>query len=124
VNAAACIDCHTRFEKGKLVAGTEFGGGMEFPFPDGSKVRSGNITPDAATGIENRTEAAFINMFHSRSVSATLARKLNPGEFNTIMPWNMYGKMKEEDLKAIYAYIKTVTPIKHTVVKYSPAGGK
>ena len=43
----------TQFAKGKLVAGTEFGGGREFPFPDGSKVRSGNITPDNATGIGN-----------------------------------------------------------------------
>lgn len=124
VNAAACKECHTRFEKGKLIAGTEFGGGREFPFPDGSKVRSANISPDELTGIGKWTEEQFIERFHSRSDSATLARKLDPGEFNSIMPWTMYGKMHDEDLKAIYAYLKTVKPISNTVQKFSPAPGK
>lgn len=89
VNAAACKECHTQFAKGKLIAGTEFGGGREFPFPDGSMVRSGNISPDGATGIGKWNEALFIKLFHSRSDSATLTSKLKPGEFNTIMPWTM-----------------------------------
>jgi len=121
VNAAACKECHTQFAKGKLVAGTEFGGGREFPFPDGSKVRSGNITPDNATGIGNWTEETFIALFHARSDSATLATKLKPGEFNSLMPWTMYGKMHDEDLKAIYAYLKTIVPLNNKVQKYSPA---
>ena len=112
------------FEKGKLVAGTEFGGGREFPFPDGSMVRSGNITPDAASGIGNWSEEMFMNLFHSRSDSATLARKLAPGEFNSIMPWTMYGKMADEDLKAIYAYLKTVGPISNKVEKFTAAVAK
>jgi hypothetical protein len=37
------------------------------------------------------------------------------------MPWKMYGGMKESDLKAIYAYLKTITPIENRVQKYSPA---
>jgi len=52
-----------------------------------------------------------------------LRRKLQPGEFNSIMPWTMYGRMHDEDLKAIYAYLKTVTPINNTVVKFTPAPG-
>ena len=121
VNAAACMECHTQFAKGKLIAGTEFGGGREFPFPDGSMIRSGNISPDAATGIGNWNEELFLNTFHSRSDSATLARKVQPGEFNSIMPWTMYGKMHDEDLKAIYAYLRTVTPINNNVTKFTTA---
>jgi len=124
VNAAACMECHTKFEKGKLVAGTEFGGGREFPFPDGSFVRSANISPDAASGLGKWTEEMFLARFHERSDSTTLRRKLQPGEFNSIMPWTMYGRMYDEDLKAIYAYLKTVTPINNTVVKFTPAPGK
>ncbi len=124
VNAAACKDCHTQFSKGKLVAGTEFGGGREFPFPDGSIVRSGNISPDNATGIGGWNEAQFIKLFLSRSDSATLTNIIKPDEFNTIMPWTMYGKMTEEDLKAIYAYLKTITPINNTVQKFSPVAIK
>ncbi len=34
----------------------------------------------------------------------------------------MYAGMKEEDLKAIYAYLRTVEPIPNKVVKFIPAG--
>lgn len=37
------------------------------------------------------------------------------------MPWTMYGKMHDEDLKAIYAYLKTIAPVNNKVQKYSPA---
>ena len=62
--------CHSQ-EKGELIAGTELGGGREFRFPDGSLARSGNITPDKETGIGNWTEKQFLDLFHSRSDSAT-----------------------------------------------------
>lgn len=118
VNAAACIECHTQFEKGEFIAGTEFGGGREFPFPDGSLVRSGNITPDKETGIGNWTEKQFLDLFRSRSDSATLATNLKPGDANTIMPWTMYGKMTDADLAAIYAYLRTIKPINNSVQKF------
>ena len=124
VTAAACIDCHTKFEKGSPVAGTEFGGGREFPFPDGSMVRSGNITPDKETGIGKWDVDAFVDMFRVRSDSATLTTKLKPGDFNSIMPWTMYGRMHEEDLKAIYAYLRTVPPINNKVTKFTLAAKK
>ena len=121
VNATACIECHTKFDKGQLVAGTEFGGGREFPFPDGSKVRSGNISPDMETGIGSWSKDKFISLFHSRSDSTTLHSTLKPGDFNSIMPWTMYGKMTDADLEAIYTYLRTVAPIKNDVVKYTAA---
>jgi len=34
------------------------------------------------------------------------------------MPWAMYGKMKEEDLKAMYAYLRTVPPVSNKVEKW------
>jgi mono/diheme cytochrome c family protein len=120
-NAASCVECHTKFEKGSLVAGTEFGGGREFPFPDGSIVRAANISPDEETGIGGWDDETFVSIFRAHSDSATLNTKLNPGDFNSIMPWTMFGQMKEEDLKAIFAYLKTVTPIKNEVVKFTPA---
>ena len=42
------------------------------------------------------------------------------------MPWNWLGMMTDGDLKAIYAYLKTVPPIKNHVpdpVPPSPIGG-
>lgn len=124
INAAACMECHTQFSKGKLIAGTEFGGGREFPFPDGSVVRSANISPDVATGIGDWSETTFLNTFHSHTDSAMLAKKLSPGDFNSIMPWTMYGTMHDNDIKAIFAYLKTVTPLKNTVMKFTAANKK
>jgi cytochrome c553 len=117
--AAACMECHTKFEKGSLIAGTEFGGGREFPFPDGSVVRSGNITPDMETGLGSWTEQTFVNKFRLYTDSAILNTKLSTGDFNSIMPWTMYGNMTDEDLKAIYAFLRTVKPIKNSVVKFT-----
>ncbi|WP_208458802.1 c-type cytochrome [Kaistella flava (ex Peng et al. 2021)] len=118
-NAAACVECHTKFEKGSLVAGTEFGGGREFPFPNGSIVRSSNISPDKETGLGDWTEKMFLDLFHTRSDSTILNTKLKPGDFNSMMPWTMYGKMNDEDLSAIFAYLKTVKPIKNSVVRFT-----
>lgn len=120
VNAAACIDCHTQFDKGKLIEGTEFGGGRGFPFPDGAVVTSANISPDA-TGIGTWTEELFLQRFRTNSDSAMMSRTIKPGEFNSIMPWTMYARMTDEDLKAIYAYLKTVKPQQNTVTKFTPA---
>jgi len=121
VNAGSCVECHSKFEKGSLIKGTEFGGGREFPFPDGSIVRSANISSDENTGIGGWDDETFVSLFKAHSDSATLATKLKPGEFNSIMPWTMYGKMKEVDLKAIFAYLKTVKPVTNNVVKFTPA---
>lgn len=120
-NAAGCKECHTKVDdKANLIVGTEFGGGREFPFPDGSILRSSNISADKETGIGSWTEEQFINLFRSRSDSVTLNTKLKSGDFNSNMAWTMYGKMKDEDLKAIFAYLKTVAPIKNTVEKFTP----
>jgi mono/diheme cytochrome c family protein len=119
-NAGGCIECHTKVDKGEKIKGTEYGGGREFPFPDGSMVRSGNISPDNETGIGSWTEEAFINLFHQRSDSTMLNTILKPGEFNTIMPWTMYGKMDTEDLKSVYAFLKTLKPISNKVDKFTP----
>jgi hypothetical protein len=31
------------------------------------------------------------------------------------MPWQAFGRMSEEDLRAIYQYLKTVPPVKNDV---------
>ncbi len=118
-NAAGCMECHTKAEKGNLLVGTEFGGGREFPFPNGATIRSSNISPDNETGIGKWTIEMFIGTFHARSDSTILHTTLKPNSFNSIMPWVMYGKMTEEDLKAIFTYLKTLKPIKNKVEIYT-----
>jgi hypothetical protein len=119
VNAAACIECHTQVDKGQIIEDLAFGGAREFAFPDGSILRSANITPDEETGIGKWTEETFMARFRMYTDSAYVLPSVKPGEFNTIMPWTMYAKMKDEDLKAIFAYLKSLKPLSNKVVKYS-----
>lgn len=42
----------------------------------------------------------------------------HPGKENSIMPWSTYGKMKDEDPKVIYAFLRTVPPVSNMVEKY------
>lgn len=121
-NMSACIECHTQVEKGQVIKELMYGGGREFQFPDGSVLKSANITPDVETGIGKWTEEEFIKKFKSYTDSGYVSPKVAPGEFNSIMPWTMYAGMTEEDLSAIYAYLRTVPPMKNQVVKFSKAG--
>jgi hypothetical protein len=118
-SAAACIECHTPVDKGQIIASKAYSGGREFAFPNGNIIRSSNITQDEKTGIGSWTEKQFVQLFKIRSDSAALHQKVGPNDFNTIMPWTMYGKMKPEDLKAIFAYLKTVKGIRNQVERFT-----
>jgi mono/diheme cytochrome c family protein len=120
-NASGCIECHTQVDKGQIIRDQAFGGGREFKFPDGSAVRSSNITPDTETGIGKWSEEAFVQRFKAYADSSYQTPAIAPGEFNSIMPWTMYGQMEREDLVAIYTYLKTVKPIAQPVVKFTSA---
>lgn len=116
-NAAGCVQCHSREEKGQTIPGTEFGGGFEFGQPAGV-ARSANITPDKETGIGNWTLEMFTGKFKAYTDSSYVPKKLAPDEVNTPMPWAMYAGMTTTDLEAIYAYLQTVRPIRNQVVKF------
>jgi len=118
--AAACKECHTQQDKGQPVEGMELAGGFEFKMPSGGMVRSSNITPDKETGIGSWTETGFVKRFRTYADSSYQPAAVQKGNFNTVMPWMMYGKMNEQDLSAIYAYLKTVKPIKNEVKRFEP----
>ncbi len=113
VMVAACTECHTQAEKGKLIPGLEFAGGREFQMPNGV-LRSANISPDVETGIGNWTEDVFVTRFKAYTDSANIS-KIENARVNTIMPWAMYAGMDTTDLKAIYTYLKTLKAIKNQV---------
>ncbi|MEO5977649.1 MAG: c-type cytochrome [Chryseolinea sp.] len=121
VNAASCVECHTPFEKGKIVQEFRFGGGREFTLPDKSVVRSANITPNETVGIGKWSVQQFVSRFKLFADSSYVAPSVKPGEFNTVMPWSMYSHMKEDDLKAIYAYLKTVDPVDSKISIFTAA---
>jgi hypothetical protein len=76
-----------------------------------------NITGDSNTGIGIWTEKMFIDAMKTGKHMGTSRQILPP------MPWPFYGQLPEEDLKAILAYLKSVTPIANRVpVPLGPDG--
>lgn len=120
VTAAGCMDCHTKQDKGKFV-GEFFAGGFEFKFPDGSMVRSSNLTPDPETGIGGWTREQFIERFKIYQDSAYVNPRVKQGEFQTVMPWTMYAGMTKDDLAAIYKYLHSLKPVTNKVERFDNA---
>lgn len=68
-----------------------------------------NLTPDQNTGLGIWTEDMFIKALRTgRHMGAS--REILPP-----MPWSNYGKMSDDDLKAVYAFLRTVPPIHNRV---------
>jgi mono/diheme cytochrome c family protein len=114
---AGCGDCHTPAEKGTPLPGMDFAGGFEFQFPDGSVVRSTNITPDPETGIGGWDQAFFVQRF--KKYAEAEQPSVKPGELQSVMPWTMYAGMTEQDLGAIHDFLKTLKPVKHSVERFT-----
>lgn len=113
VNAAGCIECHTKVEKGQIKNEVAFSGGRNFDFP-GGVTYSANITPDKLTGIGSWPVEEFVARFKAYTDSANYP-KLRKDQLNTPMPWVMYAGMDTSDLRSIYAYLRTLKPISNKV---------
>jgi mono/diheme cytochrome c family protein len=99
-----CKYCHTPTDKAnRPLPGMDFAGGKQI---DKFPAVSANITPDA-TGISYYDEALFIRALRTGHVGA---RPLNPP-----MPWWNFRNMTDDDLKAIFAYLRTVKPVHNRV---------
>ena len=107
---AGCRDCHTPAKKGQPLPNMDLSGGQIFEGPWG-RVATANLTPDPS-GIPYYDEALFLQALRTGYVRAR--------SLNQIMPWRSYGGMTDEDLKSIFAYLKTVKPIHHVVDNQEP----
>ncbi len=73
-----------------------------------------NLTPDQATGIGAWTEETFIQAMHTGKHMGAGRQILPP------MPWYEIGKAKDSDLKAVFAYLKSLKPINNQVPQPTP----
>jgi mono/diheme cytochrome c family protein len=81
--------------------------------PWGQTVAS-NLTPDPDTGIGKRyTEASFLTTMRT-------GKKPNGTMIQPPMPSEVYQHMTDDDLKAIYAYLQTIKPIRNAVLAGIP----
>lgn len=68
-----------------------------------------NLTPDRQTGIGDWPEDMFIKTLRSGKFMG-MSRDILPP-----MPWQTIGQMTDDDLKAIYAYLKSLPPIRNQI---------
>jgi mono/diheme cytochrome c family protein len=134
VTAKGCGDCHTPMTMGpkgpdydqtRTLAGFDARGAVP-PMPpiDGAAEVyvlepafagawgmsfAANLTPDAETGIGTWTEQQFLDTLRNGRHQGRGRQLLPP------MPWAIFGQMTDADLKAIFAYLKTITPVKNKV---------
>src|SRR5262249_22826583 len=83
--------------------GALFAGGRPMPTPFGT-IYSSNITPDPDTGIGRWTADDFYGTMHT-------GRFPDGGLLYPAMPFASYTKVTRADSDAIFAYLKTITPV-------------
>ncbi len=118
-NAAGCTECHTPQENGAPIMSKYMAGGFPFQLPGFGVVISANITPDQS-GIGSWSEDQFVERFKYYGKEGYVAHKVNEREFQSVMPWTMYARMEEEDLRAIYQYLQTIEPVEHVMQRFTP----
>ena len=107
-SVALCWACHTeRNQMTGALTGPRFGGTTGFTESDDPthSWSPPNITSDPETGrLGKLTEDQFVARFRQGRVI--------PG---SPMPWQAFSRMADDDLRAIYRYLKTVPPVKRDV---------
>jgi cytochrome c553 len=103
---AACGRCHTPTdEQGRPIPGMDFAGGLRLKGPWGD-LHAPNLTPDAS-GINCLGEQDFLRAMKTGEM---------PGHtLSAVMPWGYYRGMSDEDLRAIFAHLRTLPPVRHFI---------
>jgi mono/diheme cytochrome c family protein len=106
VAVAGCAACHTKrsMRDGSYLV-PRFAGGFEMEV-DGDPTRvfvTPNLTPDPATGhITNWTEDQFLARFRT-----------GVGPDGSHMPWAAYAMMSDDDVRAIFRFLRSLPPVEH-----------
>lgn len=114
-SVANCYGCHTDrdLKTGEFI-GEPFGGGLVMaPSPEtkGYGFVTPNITVDESGKLSGWNEQTFVTRIRQGRTHMA-----------SPMPWGSFSRMDETDLKAVYRYLQTVTPVKNTITKtaYAP----
>lgn len=99
-----CLFCHTPMVQGRSDVSRTGLGGREFPGPGGSTIRSRNITPDPETGIGKWSDQEI-------KTAITTGVRRDGGSLVPFMAFRWYAHIKDDDLDAIVAYLRTLKPL-------------
>ena len=110
VTIAACESCHTPSGAHGPLRGMYLAGGMLLSH-EGHSAASANLTPDAS-GISYYDAAMFMEVMRTG--------KLGARRISEIMPWFCFQNMRDSDLGAIFAYLRTIPVVQHRVDNTEP----
>jgi mono/diheme cytochrome c family protein len=110
LRTSACHHCHTPMKHGQLDASLDLAGGNGFDSPVGRAFAT-NLTPDA-TGIGHYDAGTFVQVMRTGKL----------GTLSPLMPWAAFSQMSDEDLGAVFAYLRTLKPVAHVVVNGAAPG--
>jgi len=111
-NMAGCADCHSprNLQNGEFYPDSLFAGG-NIPFGkdegDPIYVFARNIRPDPETGIGGWTEEDFLQ-------AVTTGMRPDSTVLIPHMPYAYYKFLSEDDLRAMYAYLRSLPPLRRT----------
>jgi hypothetical protein len=109
---ATCGDCHTPMDdRGNVVPGMEFGGGTNIIYSGVKVAASANLTP-SVNGIPYYTEDLFIETIRTGRVRSR--------ELSQLMPTRYFKNFTDQDLKDVFAYLKSLKPVDHFVDNSQP----
>jgi hypothetical protein len=141
VSVIGCGDCHTPLKMGsagpepdrsRLLSGhPEQMGALPAKTADGPWLWSGagtmtafsgpwgvsyaaNLTPDRNTGLGIWTEEMFVGALRTGRHMGTSREILPP------MPWPAFRNASDEDLKSIFAYLRSIPPVANHVPEVQP----
>jgi mono/diheme cytochrome c family protein len=99
-NAGGCSSCHAVPNQPDR---TRLGGGLAIPSPFGT-FYAPNISPDANDGIGRWTEAEFVT-------AVTRGTAPSGAHYFPAFPYPSYQHAKLEDVRDLYAFLKTLAPV-------------
>ncbi len=115
VNSIGCADCHSPIGTDhKFVRSMMFAGGQRWTMGPYGEFVTYNLTSDRETGLGSWTDDQ-IKTFVTKGIRRDGSRMLP-----FPMPWTSYASLKEDDLNAIVAYLRTLPPVYNKIPEPKP----
>ena len=111
-HASMCAGCHTprspntgEYDLTQPLAGGIFALGLP---EEGYSATGSNLTPDVATGIGDWSEEQFM-------IAMRTGLRPDGTVMLPFMPWPSYNRWSEDDLRAVWLFLRTLEPIVHEI---------
>ncbi len=111
-HATMCAGCHTprspntgEYDLTQSLAGGIFALGLP---GEGYSATGSNLTPDVATGIGDWSEEQFM-------IAMRTGLRPDGTVILPVMPWPSYNRWSEDDLRAVWLYLRSLKPIDHEI---------